>query len=58
MIQASYQHGFGGWIAEYRDSRGIWRVAGDARQLPIICETRALALSVARYRRRRLTIWN
>jgi hypothetical protein len=58
MVQAYQQRFGGGWIAEYRDSRGIWRVAGDARQLPIICETRALALSVARYRRRRLTIWN
>ncbi|MGE0290623.1 MAG: hypothetical protein AB7P16_30450 [Bradyrhizobium sp.] len=43
----------GGWIAHYR-ARGYWRIACDALGRAIVCETESLALSVARYRRRRL----
>lgn len=46
----------GRWRAEYRDRLGYWRVAHDARHLPLACTTEALALSVARYRRRRLKV--
>lgn len=45
------------WLAEYIDRNGIWRVVKDARGLPIQCETESLALSVARWRRRRLQHW-
>lgn len=50
----TYQNELGGWTAEYRDRDGLWRKAHDARRIPINCETEALALSVARYRRKRL----
>lgn len=49
-----YANGLGGWTAEYRDREGYWRVARDARFVPINCETATLARSVARWRRRRL----
>lgn len=45
------------WLAFYVGRDGKMRVARDARGLPIECETEALALSVARYRRRRTRIW-
>lgn len=45
------------WSAFYRDLRGCWHVALDWRRMAIECETESLALSVARYRRRRLRIW-
>lgn len=44
----------GGWTAEYQDRDGHWRIAKDARFIPIRCETAALALAVAWFRRRRL----
>ena len=47
-----------GFFAFYIGRDQKWHVARDARGLPITCETEALALSVARYRRRRLKIWN
>lgn len=57
MIKA-YENELGGWTAEYRDRDGYWRVAKDARFIPLNCATEALALSVARYRRRRLRRWH
>lgn len=42
------------WIAFYDDADGRRRNARDARGMPILCDTEALALSVAWYRRRRL----
>ncbi|WP_154072232.1 hypothetical protein [Bradyrhizobium erythrophlei] len=56
MIRA-YQNSLGGWTAEYRDRNGYWRIAKDARFIPISCATEKLALSVARWRRRRLQVW-
>jgi hypothetical protein len=44
----------GSWIAYYAAWHGGWQLATDARGVPIACETETLALSVARYRRRRL----
>lgn len=46
-----------GWAAYYVNRDGQFQVALDALGRPIQCETKALALSVARYRRRRLKIW-
>lgn len=48
-------HGF--WVALYRGPNGLFRVACDAKGRAIECETEALALSVAGYRRRRLQVW-
>jgi hypothetical protein len=45
------------WLAFYVGRDGRMRVARDARGLPIECETEQLALSVARYRRKRMRIW-
>jgi len=45
------------WLAFYVGRDGKMRVARDARGLPIECETEQLALSVARYRRKRMRIW-
>ena len=47
-----------GFLAFYRGTDNKWRVARDARGAPILCETEALANSVARYRRRRLKLWS
>jgi hypothetical protein len=47
----------GAWLAFYRSREDKWELARDARGLPILCETKALAISVAGYRRRRLRIW-
>jgi hypothetical protein len=44
----------GYWAAYYINRDGSWRVARDALGRIIRCETEKLALSVARYRRRRL----
>jgi hypothetical protein len=44
----------GYWAAHYINRNGVWSVACDALGHTIRCETRLLALSVARYRRRRL----
>ncbi len=49
--------GCGFWLAFYVDAHNEWRLARDAREAPIQCETEALALSVARFRRRRLKLW-
>lgn len=46
-----------GWFAHYVDRDGKWRIALDALGREIICHTEALALSVARYRRKRTRIW-
>lgn len=46
-----------GWLAFYVGPDKKWRVARDARGEPITCETEALAISVARCRRRRLKLW-
>lgn len=43
-----------GFLAFYIGRDRKWHVARDARGLPITCETEALALSVACYRRKRL----
>ena len=43
-----------GWAAWYIDRDAGWRLAGNALGRAIICETAALAISVARSRRRRL----
>ncbi|WP_050419764.1 hypothetical protein [Bradyrhizobium tropiciagri] len=45
---------FGYWAAYYINRDGGWSVACDALGRVIRCETEKLALSVARYRRRRL----
>ena len=45
----TYQNALGGWTAEYRDRDNYWRVAHDARHIPISCATEALAQSIARY---------
>ncbi len=52
MTQAVRTHE--GFLAFYVGKDRKWRVARDARGLPITCETEALAISVARYRRRRI----
>ena len=44
----------GYWAAHYINRDGNWSVACDALGRIIRCETESLALSVARYRRRRL----
>jgi hypothetical protein len=44
----------GYWAAYYINRNGSWSAACDALGRIIRCETKALALSVARYRRRRL----
>jgi hypothetical protein len=44
----------GYWAAYYINRNGSWSAACDALGRTIRCETEALALSVARYRRRRL----
>lgn len=44
----------GYWAAYYINRDGSWSVACDALGRIIRCETEELALSVARYRRRRL----
>ena len=44
----------GYWAAYYINRDGGWSVACDARGRIIRCETEKLALSVARYRLRRL----
>jgi hypothetical protein len=44
----------GYWAAYYINRDGGWNVACDALGRIIRCDTRRLALSVARYRRRRL----
>ena len=44
----------GYWAAHYINRDGVWTVACDALGRIIRCETEKLALSVARYRRRRL----
>lgn len=46
-----------GFLAFYADRDGRMRTARNALGQYIVCETEALALSVARYRRRRLKIW-
>lgn len=43
-----------GFLAFYVGADKKWRVARDALGTPIVCETSALANSVARYRRRRI----
>lgn len=45
---------YDGFLAFYIATDKQWHVARDARNIPIVCETEALALSVARYRRRRI----
>jgi hypothetical protein len=45
------------WTAVYRDPRGYWRTVIDARGRAIMCDTEALALSVAAYRLRRFETW-
>ena len=45
---------FGYWAAYYVNRDGGWSVACDALGRIIRCKTEQLALSVARYRRRRL----
>jgi hypothetical protein len=52
------QNMLGGWVAEYCDRDGYWCIASDARGVAINCATEDLALSVARYRRQRLKVWN
>jgi hypothetical protein len=52
-IEAS-SPGVGYWAAHYINRDGSWSVARDALGRIIRCETEKLALSVARYRRRRL----
>jgi hypothetical protein len=47
----------GYWAAHYINRDGCWSVACDALGRIIRCETEKLALSVARYRRRRLQPW-
>ena len=42
------------WLAFYADRDGIMQCALNALGEPILCESKSLALSVARYRRRRL----
>jgi hypothetical protein len=44
----------GYWAAYYINRNGSWSAACDALGRIIRCETKTLALSVARYRRRRL----
>lgn len=44
------------WLAFYVSREG-WTMACDALGRPIRCETERLALSVAKYRRRRLKKW-
>jgi hypothetical protein len=44
----------GYWAAHYVNRNGDWSIACDALGRIIRCETEKLALSVARYRRRRL----
>lgn len=44
----------GYWAAHYINRDGVWTFAYDALGRIIRCETKELALSVARYRRRRL----
>ena len=44
----------GYWAASYINGNGSWSVACNALGRIIRCETEKLALSVARYRRRRL----
>lgn len=56
MITANF-HPAGYWVPAYTGRTGHWRVANDALGRPIQCETETLALSVARYRRRRLKLW-
>jgi hypothetical protein len=51
-IQATPRVGY--WAAYYINRDGGWSVACDALGRIIRCETEKLALSVARYRRRRL----
>jgi hypothetical protein len=46
-----------GYFPFYIGREGKWVAARDARGALIECATEALALSVARYRRRRLKIW-
>ncbi|WP_156927843.1 hypothetical protein [Bradyrhizobium sp. Tv2a-2] len=58
MADTIYSNTHGGWIAMYTDRLGVWRIARDARGLPIACDTAELARSVANCRRQRLTIWN
>jgi len=48
------KHHAGYWTAHYVNHDGGWSVACDALGRIIRCETEKLALSVARYRRRRL----
>lgn len=55
MIGAVPRGGF--WSAHYVNRDGKWAVARDALGNLIACDTEKLALSVARYRRRRLKIW-
>lgn len=57
MTRAFWNDEVGGWWAIYRDRIGNWQAACDARGRTIHCATEKLALSVARYRRQRLTIW-
>lgn len=45
------------WLAFYTGRDGKTRVARDARGQPIECDTEELALSVARYRKRRMRVW-
>jgi hypothetical protein len=47
-----------GFLAFYIGRDHKWHIARDARGLPIVCETEALAQSVARYRRRRIKLWS
>lgn len=52
------KNSWGQWRAYYVGSNGEWTVACDARGVPLDCFTETLALSVARYRRRRLKKWS
>lgn len=56
MTTSILPSGDGRWHPLYLNRQGKMRVARDALGRPIQCETEALALSVARYRRRRLKV--
>jgi hypothetical protein len=48
----------GGYLAFYKNADRRWVAARDARGVFLVCATEALALSVARYRRRRIKLWS
>jgi hypothetical protein len=54
MTRAFHDPVHDSWLAMYRDRANNWRTALNAAGHPIHCETEALALSVATYRRLRL----